>query len=80
MSGRPLTGREEPTINGFSLAAAVSVAVGLSVGVATTVGITLAVADHSLVQVPSMQRPALPAGPYQVEYGDRCFHGHCLHW
>ncbi|OBF67184.1 hypothetical protein A5753_04635 [Mycobacterium sp. 852002-51971_SCH5477799-a] len=67
-------------MNGFTLAAAVSVAVGLSVGVATTVGITLAVADHSLVQVPTVQRPALTAGPYQVEYGDRCVHGHCLHW
>ena len=67
-------------MNGFTLAAAVSVAVGLSVGVATTVGITLAVADHRLVQVQTLQRPALPAGPYQVEYGDRCFHEHCLHW
>lgn len=78
--GRPLTGREEPAIKGFSLAAAISVAVGVCVGVATTVGITLAVADRSLVQVPSLQRPALTTGPYQVEYGDRCFHGHCLHW
>ncbi|BBY39516.1 hypothetical protein MMAN_36500 [Mycobacterium mantenii] len=67
-------------MTGFTLAAAVSIAVGLSVGVAATVGITLAVADHSLVPVPSLQRPALPAGPYQVEYGDRCWHGHCLHW
>ena len=67
-------------MTGFTLAAAVSIAVGLCIGVATTVGITLAVADHSLVPVPSLQRPALPAGPYQVEYGDRCFHGHCLHW
>ncbi|ORA16017.1 DUF2613 family protein [Mycobacterium arosiense] len=67
-------------MTGFGLAAAVSIAVGLSVGVATTVGITLAVADQSLMSVPSLRRPALPAGPYQVEYGDRCFHGHCLHW
>lgn len=67
-------------MTGFTLAAAVSIAVGLSVGVATTVGITLAVADQRLVPVPSLQRPALPPGPYQVEYGDRCFHGHCLHW
>jgi len=67
-------------MNRFTLAAAVSVAVGLSAGVATTVGITLAVADHSLVQVPTLQRPALPTAPYQVEYGDRCVHGHCLHW
>ncbi|RAU96182.1 hypothetical protein DQP58_10570 [Mycobacterium colombiense] len=67
-------------MTGFTWAAAVSVAVGLSAGVATTVGITLAVADQSLVSVPSLQRPALPEAPYQVEYGDRCFHGHCLHW
>ena len=67
-------------MSGFTLAVAVSAAVGLSVGVGTTVGITLAVADQSLVPVPTVQSPALPAGPYQVEYGDRCFHGHCLHW
>lgn len=67
-------------MTGFAVAAAVSIAVGLSAGVATTVGITLAVADQSLVPVPSLQRPELGAGPYQVEYGDRCFHGHCLHW
>jgi hypothetical protein len=67
-------------MTGFTLAAAASVAVGLAVGVATTVGVTLAVADRGPTPVPSLQRPALGSGPYQVEYGDRCFHGHCLHW
>jgi hypothetical protein len=62
---------------GFTVAAAVSIAVGLSAGVATTVGITLAVAADTVVPVQAPPRPALP---YQVEYGDRCVHGHCLHW
>ncbi len=65
-------------MTGFTLAAAASIAVGLSVGVATTVGVTLAVADHG--PVPVRGRPALlnPLGLHQVQYGDRCFHGHCL--
>lgn len=62
---------------GFTVAVAASIAVGLSIGVATTVGITLAAADD--VVVPA-QAPPRAAPPYQVEYGDRCIHGHCLHW
>lgn len=62
---------------GFTVAAAVSVAVGLSAGVAMTVGITLAVADDTVLPVQVRPRPA---PPYQVQYGDRCIHGHCLHW
>lgn len=63
-------------MTGFALAAAASVVVGLSVGVATTVGVTLAVADHGAVRGgPPVPRPL---GPHQVQYGDRCFHGHCL--
>nr|WP_231987300.1 MULTISPECIES: DUF2613 family protein [unclassified Mycobacterium] len=67
-----------PALTGFTLAAAASIAVGLSVGVATTVGVTLAVADHG--GAPARGRPASlnPLGPHQVQYGDRCFHGHCL--
>ncbi|AFC56444.1 DUF2613 family protein [Mycobacterium paraintracellulare] len=64
-------------MSGFTVAAAASIAAGLAVGIATTVGITLAVADDTAVRV---QAPARPALPYQVQYGDRCFHGHCLHW
>lgn len=60
-----------------AVAVAASIAVGLSIGVATTVGITLAVADEAVVPV---QAPPRPTPPYQVEYGDRCLHGHCLHW
>nr|WP_231972130.1 MULTISPECIES: DUF2613 family protein [unclassified Mycobacterium] len=67
-----------PALTGFTLAAAASIAVGLSVGVATTVGVTLAVADHGVA--PARGHPASlnPLGPHQVQYGDRCFHGHCL--
>lgn len=64
-------------MSGFTVAAAASFAVGLSIGVAMTVGITLAVADDTAVRVHAPPRPALP---YQVQYGDRCIHGHCLHW
>ncbi|ARR80447.1 hypothetical protein A5684_02580 [Mycobacterium intracellulare] len=64
-------------MSGFTVAAAASIAVGLTIGVATTIGITLAVADDTAVPV---QAPPRPAMPYQVQYGDRCFHGHCLHW
>lgn len=64
-------------MTGFTLAAAASVAVGLTVGVATTLGVTLAVADHGAA---ARARPAAltPLEPHQVQYGDRCFHGHCL--
>jgi len=61
-------------MTGFTLAAA-SIAVGLSIGAATTVGVTLAVADR---HVAPAQGPPNPSGPYLVQYGDRCFHGHCL--
>lgn len=63
-------------MSGFTVAAAASIAVGLSIGVATTIGITLAVADDAV----RVQAPPRPVLPYQVQYGDRCFHGHCLHW
>lgn len=64
-------------MSGFTVAAAASIAAGLAVGIATTVGITLAVADDTAVPA---QAPVRPALPYQVQYGVRCFHGHCLHW
>ncbi|MGD1283774.1 DUF2613 family protein [Mycobacterium seoulense] len=67
-----------PAMTGFTVAAAASIAVGLSVGVATTLGVTVAVADHGVA--PARGRPAAlnPLAPHQVQYGDRCFHGHCL--
>ncbi|OBF02887.1 MULTISPECIES: DUF2613 family protein [unclassified Mycobacterium] len=67
-----------PAKTGFALAAAASIAVGLSVGVATTVGVTLAVADHGAAPVRAGPAALIPLGPHQVQYGDRCFHGHCL--
>jgi hypothetical protein len=62
-------------MTGFTLAAAASIAAGLSIGAAATVGVTLAVEGHSTVPV---QGPPTPSGPYLVQYGDRCFNGHCL--
>ncbi len=60
-------------MTGFTLAAA-SIAVGVSIGAATTVGVTLAVTDRPTAPA----QPPPPSAPYQVQYGDRCFHGHCL--
>jgi hypothetical protein len=66
---------------GFTLAAAASIAVGLSVGAAATVGVTLALEapeGHNAGPAQSPPAPRNPSGPYLVNYGDRCFHGHCL--
>ena len=60
---------------GFTLAAAASIAAGLSIGAAATVGVTLAVEDHGIAPA---QSPPARSGPYLVQYGDRCFQGHCL--
>lgn len=62
-------------MTGLTLAAA-SVAVGLSLGAAITVGVTLAVDDHRTA--PAHGPSTAPSTPLQVQYGDRCFHGHCL--
>jgi hypothetical protein len=65
-------------MTGFTLAAAASIAAGLSIGAAVTVGVTVAVQDHSTAPEQVLSPPRNPSGPYQVEYGDRCIHGHCL--
>jgi hypothetical protein len=65
-------------MTGFTVtAAAASIAVGLSMGAAATVGVTLALEaleDHSVTPT---QQPN-PSSPHLVQYGDRCYHGHCL--
>ncbi|OBG35277.1 hypothetical protein A5672_21575 [Mycobacterium alsense] len=65
---------------GISLAAAAGIAVGLSIGAAATVGVTLAVEGQRAVPAQSPPAPRNLPAPYLVNYGDRCFHGHCLHW
>jgi hypothetical protein len=62
------TGREEPAVSGFSLAALASIAAGLSLGAVATVGVTLAANDHAPAQV--VPAPA-QSGPHLVEYGFR---------
>ncbi len=64
-------------MTGFTLAAAASPAAGLAIGAVATVGVTLALAAPDGHLAPG-QGPPTPSAPYQVEYGDRCFHGHCL--
>ena len=61
-------------MSGFTLAAA-SIAAGLSIGAAAVVGVTLAVEDHDVARA---HRVLTPSAPHLVEYGDRCYHGHCL--
>jgi hypothetical protein len=59
-------------------AAAASIAVGLSMGAAATVGFTLALealGDHSIT--PAQPQPNRSSA-HLVQYGDRCYHGHCL--
>ena len=62
-------------MSGFTLAAAASIAAGLSIGAAAVVGVTLAVEDHDVARA---HRVLTPSAPHLVEYGDRCYHGHCL--
>lgn len=64
---------------GFTVAAAAaSIVAGLTLGAAATVGVTLAVEDHKAA--PAQTAPAAPAGPLLVDYGSRCWHGHCVRW
>jgi hypothetical protein len=65
---------------GFSLVAAASIALGLSLGAAATVGVTLAMDDHRPVPAQTAPAARIPAGPYLVGYGSRCWHGHCVPW
>jgi hypothetical protein len=62
-------------MTGFTLVAVASIAAGLSIGAAATVGVTLALEDHSIAPA---QGPPTPSGPHLVQYGDRCYHGHCV--
>jgi hypothetical protein len=64
-------------MTGFTLAAVASIAAGLSIGAAATVGVTLVVQDHTVAPAPVV---STPSRPYLVQYGDRCWHGHCLRW
>ena len=63
----------------FTLATVASIAAGLSIGAAVVVGVTVAVEGHAAAPEPA---PAtqLPAGPYLVDYGARCWRGHCVPW
>ena len=77
LDGRQGIGRKRrgSAMAGIRLAAVASVAAGLSIGAALTVGATLAAADQRTAPA---QRPPAPSSPLQVQYGDRCIHGHCL--
>jgi hypothetical protein len=65
---------------GFSMIAVASITVGLSLGAAATVGVTLAMEDHKTVPAQTAPAARNPAGPYLVNYGSRCWHGHCVPW
>jgi Protein of unknown function (DUF2613) len=60
----------------FLLPAAVSVVAGLLFGAAAIVGITLlAQGVTGPTLVPANRESSVSS---RVDYGDRCFHGHCL--
>ena len=65
---------------GFTLAAVASIAAGLSIGAAVAVGATLAIEGHSMVPAQDPPTPVNVSGPLPLNYGDRCFHGHCIPW
>ncbi|MCW2662802.1 MAG: hypothetical protein JWP83_3954 [Mycobacterium sp.] len=68
---------------GFSRAAAASIAAGLMIGAAATVSGTLileGLEDHTMVPEQTAPTARNPAGPYLVNYGSRCWHGHCVPW
>ncbi|MCV7028152.1 DUF2613 family protein [Mycobacterium sherrisii] len=67
-------------MTGFALAAVTGVVAGLMIGAAATVGITLAVQDHGTMHEPAAPATRSPTGPYLVNYGERCWHGHCIPW
>lgn len=67
-------------MTGLTLAAVAGIAAGLMIGAAATVGVTLAVEDHNLAPAQTAPAAPIPAGPYLVNYGDRCWHGHCVPW
>jgi hypothetical protein len=63
-------------MNRILLPAMVSVLAGLLLGGATVLGITLVAQSE---EKPTLTRDYERSSPAnQVEYGDRCFHGHCL--
>lgn len=63
---------------GVTLAAAASIVVGLPIGAAATVGAKLTLEAVEVHTTAPPQAPPAPSGPNLVQYGDRCFHGHCL--
>jgi hypothetical protein len=65
---------------GFPLAAAASIAAGLMIGAAATVGATLAAEGHKTVPTQTAPVTRIPSGPYLVDYGSRCWRGHCVPW
>jgi hypothetical protein len=60
----------------FVLPAAVSVLAGALVGAAAVFGITLVAQGETEPTLTEGYEPSSVSN--QVEYGDRCFHGHCL--
>lgn len=60
----------------FLLPAAASVVAGLLLGAAAIVGITLLVQDRSEPTLTPANTESSVSS--RVDYGDRCFHGHCL--
>ncbi|HYB35077.1 MAG TPA: DUF2613 domain-containing protein [Mycobacterium sp.] len=58
------------------LPAAASIVAGLALGAAAVMGVTLVVQQDARAVQP--QHDPNPSVSNLVQYGDRCFHGHCL--
>jgi Protein of unknown function (DUF2613) len=67
---------KEPPTKRLALRAVASIVAGLVLGAAAVFGVTLIVQQDAGAAQP--QRDPSPSVPNLVEYGDRCFHGHCL--
>lgn len=63
-------------VNRFALRAVASIVAGLALGAAAVLGVTLALQQDARAAQP--QGDPNPSVSNLVEYGDRCFHGHCL--
>jgi hypothetical protein len=72
-SGRPAG---SIALNRFALRAVASIVAGLALGAAAVLGVTLALQQDARAAQP--QGDPNPSVSNLVEYGDRCFHGHCL--
>ena len=67
-------------MTGFILAAAAIIVPALTIYAAAAASAPLAAEDHATGPSRAPQGLLNRTGPYPVNYGDRCWHGHCVPW